>query len=281
MSLDLFSSTLPETLMEIRNNPIFYTHHPQLPSSALGDINFNPHNDSHELEQVFINTDITTTIAKEHMFQKTLTPSDVGKLNRLVIPKHHAEKYFPFGGGGDATNQRKGLVLSFEDESGKLWRFQYSYWKSSQSYVLTKGWNGYVKENHLDAGDLVLFKRHRLDCQRMFIGWKRLSAAAAPVIDRMAATVAQPVNGGAQINRSSNMAVFHHAQSYYPSHHPPISIPLRYQPDCLHAGDVYENVVNYQTGMVETRRLRLFGVNLECSNNYEPQSPDNSSHGGQ
>ncbi|CAI9289763.1 unnamed protein product [Lactuca saligna] len=227
MSLDLFSSTLPESLMETQNNPIFYTHHPQLPSSALGDINFNPHNDRHELEQVFINTDITTTIAKEHMFQKTLTLSDVGKLNRLVIPKHHAEKYFPFGGGGDATNQRKGLVLSFEDESGKLWRFQYSYWKSSQSYVLTKGWNG------------------------------------------MVAAVAQPVNGGAQINQWSNMAVLHHAQSHYPSHHPPISIPLRYQPDCLHAG------------MIATRRLRLFGVNLECSNNYEPQSPDNSSHGGQ
>ncbi|CAI0387870.1 unnamed protein product [Linum tenue] len=30
-------------------------------------------------------------IEKEHMFDKVVTPSDVGKLNRLVIPKQHAE----------------------------------------------------------------------------------------------------------------------------------------------------------------------------------------------
>lgn len=32
---------------------------------------------------------------KEHMFDKVMTPSDVGKLNRLVIPKQYAEKYLP------------------------------------------------------------------------------------------------------------------------------------------------------------------------------------------
>ena len=32
---------------------------------------------------------------KEALFEKPLTPSDVGKLNRLVIPKQHAERYFP------------------------------------------------------------------------------------------------------------------------------------------------------------------------------------------
>ncbi|KAI4372137.1 hypothetical protein MLD38_010408 [Melastoma candidum] len=36
-----------------------------------------------------------TPVEKEHMFDKVVTPSDVGKLNRLVIPKQHAEKYFP------------------------------------------------------------------------------------------------------------------------------------------------------------------------------------------
>ncbi|OMO68454.1 hypothetical protein COLO4_29660 [Corchorus olitorius] len=99
---------------------------------------------------------------KEPMFEKPLTPSDVGKLNRLVIPKQHAEKYFPLGGdSGD-----KGLLLSFEDESGKCWRFRYSYWNSSQSYVLTKGWSRYVKEKQLDAGDIILFQRHRRDGDR-------------------------------------------------------------------------------------------------------------------
>ncbi|KAK8371221.1 hypothetical protein V6Z11_A01G228600 [Gossypium hirsutum] len=58
---------------------------------------------------------------KEPMFEKPLTPSDVGKLNRLVIPKQHAEKHFPLGGsGGDSVVYNKGLLLSFEDESG--WR---------------------------------------------------------------------------------------------------------------------------------------------------------------
>jgi hypothetical protein len=37
-------------------------------------------------------------LEKEHMFDKVLTPSDVGKLNRVVIPKQHAESYFPLRG---------------------------------------------------------------------------------------------------------------------------------------------------------------------------------------
>ena len=89
------------------------------------------------------------TVEKEHMFDKVVTPSDVGKLNRLVIPKQHAEKYFPL----DASSTDKGLLLSFEDRAGKPWRFRYSYWNSSQSYVMAKGWSRFVKEKHLDARD--------------------------------------------------------------------------------------------------------------------------------
>ncbi|URE25860.1 B3 [Musa troglodytarum] len=92
---------------------------------------------------------------KEHMFDKVVTPSDVGKLNRLVIPKQHAERYFPL----DASANEKGLLLSFEDRTGKSWRFRYSYWNSSQSYVMTKGWSRFVKEKRLDAGDTVSFSR--------------------------------------------------------------------------------------------------------------------------
>ncbi|XP_020083862.1 B3 domain-containing protein Os02g0683500-like [Ananas comosus] len=44
-----------------------------------------------------------------------VTPSDVGKLNRLVIPKQHAEKYFPL----DASSNEKGLLLSFERPHGQ------------------------------------------------------------------------------------------------------------------------------------------------------------------
>ncbi|KAF8046532.1 hypothetical protein N665_3648s0003, partial [Sinapis alba] len=85
------------------------------------------------------------------LFEKVVTPSDVGKLNRLVIPKHHAEKYFPLPSLSVIT---KGVLINFEDVTGKVWRFRYSYWNSSQSYVLTKGWSRFVKEKNLRAGDV-------------------------------------------------------------------------------------------------------------------------------
>ncbi|WOL00155.1 B3 domain-containing protein [Canna indica] len=108
---------------------------------------------------------------KEHMFDKVVTPSDVGKLNRLVIPKQHAEKYFPL----DAEANRSGILLSFEDRNGESWRFRYSYWSSSQSYVMTKGWSRFVKEKRLDAGDTVSFGRGVGESgrDRLYIDWKR------------------------------------------------------------------------------------------------------------
>ncbi|URE05068.1 B3 domain-containing protein [Musa troglodytarum] len=107
---------------------------------------------------------------KEHMFDKVVTPSDVGKLNRLVIPKQHAEKYFPL----DMSASEKGLLLSFEDRTGKHWRFRYSYWNSSQSYVMTKGWSRFVKEKSLGAGDTVSFCRGVGDASghHLYIDWK-------------------------------------------------------------------------------------------------------------
>ncbi|KAJ4821968.1 hypothetical protein Tsubulata_005946 [Turnera subulata] len=110
-------------------------------------------------------------IEKEHMFDKVVTPSDVGKLNRLVIPKQHAEKYFPL----DSSANEKGLLLNFEDRGGKPWRFRYSYWNSSQSYVMTKGWSRFVKEKKLDAGDVVTFQRGvgELAKDRLYIDWRR------------------------------------------------------------------------------------------------------------
>ncbi|PPD69529.1 hypothetical protein GOBAR_DD33592 [Gossypium barbadense] len=56
---------------------------------------------------------------KEHMFDKVATPSDVEKLNRLVIPKQHAKKYFPLDSMGG-----KGVPLNVEDRNGKAWRFR-------------------------------------------------------------------------------------------------------------------------------------------------------------
>ncbi|KAJ0237932.1 AP2/ERF and B3 domain-containing transcription factor ARF14 [Hirschfeldia incana] len=104
----------------------------------------------------------------ECLFEKTVTPSDVGKLNRLVIPKHQAERHFPLPLSGSA----KGTLLNLEDVNGKVWRFRYSYWNSSQSYVLTKGWSRFVKEKRLCAGDLISFRRSNGQDQQLYIGWK-------------------------------------------------------------------------------------------------------------
>ncbi|KAK9063755.1 hypothetical protein SSX86_017627 [Deinandra increscens subsp. villosa] len=106
--------------------------------------------------------------AREQLFEKTVTPSDVGKLNRLVIPKQHAEKHFPLQIG----NPSKGVLLHFEDIGMKVWRFRYSYWNSSQSYVLTKGWSRFVKEKNLQAGDIVSFQRSTGPDKQLYIDWK-------------------------------------------------------------------------------------------------------------
>ncbi|PKU76978.1 AP2/ERF and B3 domain-containing transcription factor [Dendrobium catenatum] len=89
------------------------------------------------------------------MFQKELTPSDVGKLNRLVIPKKHATRYLP-AVTADAVEE---VLLDFRDRMNKTWVFRYYYWRSSQSYVFTKGWNKFVKEMDLNARDTVVFYR--------------------------------------------------------------------------------------------------------------------------
>ncbi|XP_041027455.1 B3 domain-containing protein At2g36080-like [Juglans microcarpa x Juglans regia] len=207
---------------------------------------------------------------KEPLFEKPLTPSDVGKLNRLVIPKQHAERYFPLGGDS-------GLLLSFEDESGKCWRFRYSYWNSSQSYVLTKGWSRYVKEKRLDAGDVVLFERHRSNGERLFIGWRRRGAAAHDSGGDNGTLVA------AQHSNTSGSGpgwtrVFYSAHPYPTPHHHHHH-PLPYQPECLHAGSPNQS---QRTPAGRSRVLRLFGVNLECEpEKSEPSTPDGSSSSSQ
>ncbi|XP_062208334.1 AP2/ERF and B3 domain-containing protein Os01g0141000-like [Phragmites australis] len=100
----------------------------------------------------------TPAWARAPLFEKTVTPSDVGKLNRLVVPKQHAEKHFSLKRAPE-TAIGNGVLLNFEDGEGKVWRFRYSYWNSSQSYVLTKGWSRFVREKSLQAGDTVAFSR--------------------------------------------------------------------------------------------------------------------------
>ncbi|XP_048424040.1 B3 domain-containing protein At2g36080-like [Pyrus x bretschneideri] len=217
---------------------------------------------------------------KEPMFEKPLTPSDVGKLNRLVIPKQHAEKYFPLGSGDS------GLLLSFEDESGKSWRFRYSYWNSSQSYVLTKGWSRYVKEKRLNAGDVVLFERRRANTDRLSIGWRRRNAV--PAHDSGAGGV-ESSSGGVGGNSSGGgggwtrmfYSAPHHGSSY-PAHQYHHSV-APYPPDCLHAAGSRVQNMNQTASVGNSKILRLFGVNLEYQQQAaehqesEPSTSDGSS----
>ncbi|CAL5412588.1 unnamed protein product [Camellia sinensis] len=115
------------------------------------------------------------------LFQKELTPSDQGrpcpkagphglragpasdvsKLNRLVVPKRYAVKHFPPVVENTEENTGGGKLdevhLFFYDRLMRLWKFRYCYWKSSQSFVFTKGWNRFVKEKELKANDVIAF----------------------------------------------------------------------------------------------------------------------------
>lgn len=109
---------------------------------------------------------------REIMFSKVLTPYDV-KLERFVVSKDDAEKYFPMF-------PEKGLLLHFEDPAGKLLLFRYSYENSSNSYVLTEGWSRFVKAKQLDAGDTVHFYRGlgEEDKHKLFISWSPKAGSA-------------------------------------------------------------------------------------------------------
>nr|AUY63101.1 AP2/ERF transcription factor [Panax notoginseng] len=139
------------------------------------------------------------TKAREQLLEKAVTPSDVGKLNRLVIPKQYAEKHFPLQSGSTS----KGVLLNFEDMSGKVWRFRYSYWNSSQSYVLTKGWSRFVKEKCLKAGDIVTFQRSTGPDRQLYIDWK---ARSGPGIDALTCTT--PVQKPVQMVRLFGVDIF-------------------------------------------------------------------------
>jgi hypothetical protein len=218
-------------------------------------------------------------VEREHMFDKVVTPSDVGKLNRLVIPKQHAEKYFPLASSSAATEN--GLLLSFEDRNGKSWRFRYSYWNSSQSYVMTKGWSRFVKEKKLDAGDIVSFERGvgEFAKNRLYIDWRRrpidalnpiLKLPNQPPFPRWATrlySLPSSVSVSVSVPRHDPYQ-YHHP--YYHHHHHPTAPHDRIVavPQLADQGD---HVPAVHRGKTVAKRLRLFGVNMECS---IPEEPD-------
>ncbi|KAG0459628.1 hypothetical protein HPP92_022756 [Vanilla planifolia] len=250
--------TLP-LRFEMPANPFaFQAQQAWILDAPMDSFHYLHHRHSQELhfqaEQQQLGGDMMMSCEKEPMFEKPLTPSDVGKLNRLVIPKQHAEKYFPL----DGEAGEKGLLLSFEDEGGKTWRFRYSYWTSSQSYVLTKGWSRFVKEKQLDAGDAVLFLRRRTDAERLYIGCRRRSGSQEPTAASFAAQqgiTTTPQNAPMQWTSSSVC-------------NPPS--PSRV---CLNSIPKEEQSSAAAVAIPgNSKRLRLFGVNLECGHLFPGSS---------
>ncbi|CAL5045229.1 unnamed protein product [Urochloa decumbens] len=170
---------------------------------------------------------------RERMFEKVVTPSDVGKLNRLVVPKHFAEKHLPLP---VAAAKAGGTVLCFHDARGgaAAWRFRYSYWSSSQSYVMTKGWSRYVRDMRLAAGDTVSFCR---DGARLFIDCRRQRRANA--------------GGGLPPQQQQQQAFFFFPQQVQA---PPVVVV---------AAEATVAIKEEEEARRRRRCLRLFGVNLE------------------
>jgi RAV-like factor len=77
------------------------------------------------------------------------------------------------------------VLLNFEDGEGKVWRFRYSCWNSSQSYVLTKGWSRFVREKGLRASDTIAFSRLAYGPDKLlFIDCKKNNKEAATGDDK-------------------------------------------------------------------------------------------------
>ncbi|KAI4965006.1 hypothetical protein ZWY2020_057677 [Hordeum vulgare] len=177
---------------------------------------------------------------KEHLFEKALTPSDVGKLNRLV------------------------LVLT-----------------SSQSYVLTKGWSRYVKEKHLDAGDVVHFERVRGlgTGDRLFIGCRRRGDVSAPTaVPPPPAVRVVPASGHNPREQQPWSPMCYSTSGSYPTS-PATSHAYRRSAehdhsDMHHAGEPQwdADARSCSPASAPTRRLRLFGVNLDCGPEPEAEA---------
>lgn len=99
---------------------------------------------------------MSSMMHKPHQFCKALTVSDVGSLNRLVIPKEHAQNHLPI----HMIDSGETIFLIFFYSDNKEWKFRFKYYTSSRSYVLTSGWRKIVKAKKLKARDTVYFTPH-------------------------------------------------------------------------------------------------------------------------
>lgn len=97
---------------------------------------------------------------RTYLFGKVLNRSEVGKADRLVIPKIFSG-CFPSISNGDESSLEERPVndveLGFYDQSMTLWKFRYCYWRKSKTYSLSRGWRKFVEEKDLSYKDEVVF----------------------------------------------------------------------------------------------------------------------------
>ncbi|KAJ4799408.1 AP2/B3 transcription factor family protein [Rhynchospora pubera] len=85
----------------------------------------------------------------ELLFRRVISLSDIETHTRLRIPRQQTSKYLPFG-------VRRGMV-QFEDEGGKLWKFQYTSWRGFHN--LKSGWAYFARKKRIKQGDIISFWR--------------------------------------------------------------------------------------------------------------------------
>ncbi|PNY10405.1 B3 domain-containing transcription repressor val1-like protein [Trifolium pratense] len=105
------------------------------------------------------------------LFEKVLSPSDAGRIGRLVLPKACAEAFLP------PIDQSEGVPLLFQDIKGNEWTFQFRFWPNNNSrmYVL-EGVTPCIQFLRLNAGDTVTFSR--IDSGEKFVlGFRRASGS--------------------------------------------------------------------------------------------------------
>ncbi|ESQ30404.1 hypothetical protein EUTSA_v10012266mg [Eutrema salsugineum] len=79
-----------------------------------------------------------------------------------MIPNTYAVKHLPYI-SIDQNDREEGEIAEdveevvVYDKAMTQWKFKYCYLRSSQSFVFTRGWNGFVKEKNLKENDVILF----------------------------------------------------------------------------------------------------------------------------
>ncbi|XP_039168559.1 B3 domain-containing protein Os07g0563300 [Eucalyptus grandis] len=105
------------------------------------------------------------------LFEQTLSASDAGEIERIVVPKECAEAYFP------SISQPEGLPLKVQDAKGSEWIFQFRFWPNNNSrmYVL-EGVTPCIQSMQLQAGDIVTFSRLEPE-GKLVMGFRKASTA--------------------------------------------------------------------------------------------------------